>query len=84
MNFCKEVIFVCFIDEFFFFMCLGFNCLILIIINLVENDILIEIKVFVCIYVMNEFDIKNERKWFKLKRVLESYFKDKLYLLVFM
>lgn len=84
MNFCKDLIFVKFIDEFFFFVCFGFNCLILILINVVENDILIEIKVFECIYVMNEFDMKNERKWFRLKNVLERYFRDKLNLLVFM
>lgn len=79
MNFCKEVTLVHLIDESSSPTCPGSNRLIPIIINLAENDIPIEIKAFARIYVMNESDIKNERKWLKLKRALESHFKDKLH-----
>lgn len=79
MNFCKEVTLVHLIDESSSPTCPGSNRLIPIIINLAENDIPIEIKAFARIHVMNESDIKNERKWLKLKRALESHFKDKLH-----
>lgn len=78
MNFCKDMTLVKLIDESPFPACPGSNRLIPILINLAENDIPIEIKAFERIHVMNESDMKNERKWLRLKNALERQFKDNL------
>lgn len=78
MNFCKDMTLVKLIGESPSPACPGSNRLIPILINLAENDIPIEIKAFEHIHVMNESDMKNERKWLRLKNALERHFRDKL------
>lgn len=78
MNFCKDMTLVKLIDESPSPACPGSNRLIPILINVAENDIPIEIKAFERIHVMNESDMKNERKWLRLKNAIERHFRDKL------